>query len=65
MLYDELIPQTRAEVASFVHAINEAAESENPELVAQHMENFAEFFAQAVEDGRRFGRMESLSFSRN
>lgn len=62
---DHLLPQIRAEVANFVQTINEAAAEGNSDSVAEHMETFSEFFAQAVIDGMCEGRMRSLQHSTN
>lgn len=62
---NDLLPQVRAEVANFIHTITDAAESGNSEFMARCMELFSEFFAQAVIDGQRHGRMQAIVHSDN
>jgi len=62
---EDLMTQIRAEVSDFVRAITEAAENNNANFIAESTETFSAFFAQAVIDGMRAGRMESTTYSVN
>lgn len=63
--FEELIPQVRAEVADFVRTITDAAAEGDMDYLAQCLNNFSAFFAQAVVDGMRTGRMRSVVHSLN